>query len=229
VVWRRTRCPKCYVLLRRGDTFCPSCGARVLWRADDSFQLHVTGVADEVESVTRRLVEGLASSRLLGDKTAAHHSDVQARWTRLDAWIQGGKMSSDFPSPDELRRAYEESRMASRPQRRTFSEWRQDRAEYRERLRRLREQSAREARETARERQRLALAQVDARAESLRSAARSRRYEHRTSMELASYVANVYRARGYTARIQPPMTTATTTWGKTVGSRTTFPISLKPI
>jgi hypothetical protein len=68
VVWRRTRCPKCYVLLRRGDTFCPSCGARVLWRADDSFELHVTGVADEVESVTRRLAEGLASSRLLGDK-----------------------------------------------------------------------------------------------------------------------------------------------------------------
>ncbi len=32
------------------------------WSADDSVELHVTGVADEVESVTRRLAAGLASS-----------------------------------------------------------------------------------------------------------------------------------------------------------------------
>ena len=112
-------------------------------------------------------------------------------------------MSSDFPSPDEQRRAYEEFRRAIRPQRRTFSEWRQDRAEYRERLRRSREKSESEARENAREWQRLALAEVDGRAESLRSAALSRRYNHRTRKELAPYVANVYRARGYTAKTQP--------------------------
>jgi hypothetical protein len=59
----------------------------VRWHPDDSFELHVTGVADEVESVTRHLAEGLASSRLPADKNAAHHSDVQARWTRSrKAW-----------------------------------------------------------------------------------------------------------------------------------------------
>jgi hypothetical protein len=127
-------------------------------------------------------------------------------------------MSNDFPSPDELRRDHKKwERLLSGSHRRTFSEWRQDRAERRRRQRRTvserrqdraerrrrREEDEREARETEAKLYRLALKEVDAHAESLRGAAYFRRdYAHRTRRELAPHVANVYRARGYAAKIQ---------------------------
>jgi len=61
--------------------------ARVRWRGADSVELYVTGVADQVESVTRHLAAGLASSRASADKDAAHLPGVQARWIRSrKAW-----------------------------------------------------------------------------------------------------------------------------------------------
>src|ERR1700722_13697067 len=88
-MWRRSLCPQCCRPVRRRNRFCPDprCGARIRWDADDSVELHVTGVADEVESVTRLLAAGLASSRVRADKSASHQLGVQARWMRSrKAW-----------------------------------------------------------------------------------------------------------------------------------------------
>jgi hypothetical protein len=80
-------CPYCYTVLRAGDDRCLACRARVSWRTDDSVELHVTGVADEVESVTRRLAAGLAPSRETTGKVAERPSSTQDRWTRSrKAW-----------------------------------------------------------------------------------------------------------------------------------------------
>ncbi len=59
-----------------------------LWCGHNSVELCVMGVADEVESVTRRLAAGLASSSSLTGKDIAHSSRRQARWIKSrKAWV----------------------------------------------------------------------------------------------------------------------------------------------
>ena len=60
----------------------PSCGARVRWNRDKSVELYVTGIADEVESVTRRLVDGLGHSRMTPPRGVEVSADAVARWPR---------------------------------------------------------------------------------------------------------------------------------------------------
>lgn len=75
-------CPYCYTPIGASDEFCPACKTKVRFRPDHSVELHVTGAADEVESVTRRLTAGLAPTRVTAGKGAEHPSDAPARWTR---------------------------------------------------------------------------------------------------------------------------------------------------
>lgn len=53
------------------------------WDADNSVELHVTGVPDEVESVTRRLAAGLALSRVTPEKAAEPAPAASGHWARL--------------------------------------------------------------------------------------------------------------------------------------------------
>jgi hypothetical protein len=75
------RCSRCGALVPRGMKYCPDpgCFARVRWSRDKSVELHVMGVADEVESVTRRLVSGLGQSRMTAPEGVDVSTDA-ARW-----------------------------------------------------------------------------------------------------------------------------------------------------
>jgi hypothetical protein len=73
---------------RRMD-YCPdpTCRARVTWNNDKSVELYVVGIADEVESVTRRLVSGLRQSRTAAPEDVEDSTGVAAGWPRSrKAW-----------------------------------------------------------------------------------------------------------------------------------------------
>jgi hypothetical protein len=81
------RCPSCGIGgTSADDPFCAMCGARVLWHPDSSVELHVTGTAAEVESVTRRLTADLAPA--LFTRTAVQSPPkAKERWARSrKAW-----------------------------------------------------------------------------------------------------------------------------------------------
>jgi DnaJ-class molecular chaperone len=57
-------CPYCYGKgVGPDQTTCKACGATIRWHPDNSVEVNVTGVADEVGSVTQLLAAGLTSSR----------------------------------------------------------------------------------------------------------------------------------------------------------------------
>ena len=75
-------CTGCGHIILDGERFCGSCGASVRWGADDSVELRVTGAADEVESVTRRLVAELSPSLLAAESAADPSPDAEDRWSK---------------------------------------------------------------------------------------------------------------------------------------------------
>ena len=75
-------CPYCYTVNSGDALSCLACRASIRWSPDTSVELHVTGVADEVESVTQRLAADLMSSRATSRLGTEATHEAQSRWDR---------------------------------------------------------------------------------------------------------------------------------------------------
>jgi hypothetical protein len=58
------------------------CGATVYFRPDSSVELHVTGVAAEVESVTRRLTADIKPTAVKAGNAVKVPPETTERWVR---------------------------------------------------------------------------------------------------------------------------------------------------
>jgi hypothetical protein len=75
-------CPDCHTVNSSGEVSCGACHASIRWHPDRTVELYVTGVADEVESVTQRLAADLTSSRATSRLGADASHEAQSRWER---------------------------------------------------------------------------------------------------------------------------------------------------
>lgn len=65
-------CPSCHGTgISPDSTRCTRCGATLRWQPDKSLELHVTGVADEVASVTERLAAELTPTAVRTESIAS--------------------------------------------------------------------------------------------------------------------------------------------------------------
>jgi hypothetical protein len=76
-------CPYCHGMgVSPAQTTCKACGATIRWHPDNSVEVNVTGVADEVGPVTQLLAEGLTSFRAPPKQDAEGSPKAQTKWTR---------------------------------------------------------------------------------------------------------------------------------------------------